>query len=117
MSSTGRPRHHGWYHDTIMANVTLRLPDETWAAVKDAAAREDQSANTYVVNVLTAVTDPHNARDELERIRERLRRAGLLEMPPPTTKRRPDRAALRAARRRAGRGTPLSEILEQDRRS
>lgn len=100
-----------------MANVTLRLDDETWTAVKDAAAREGQSANAYVVDVLTAITDPHNARDELERIRERLRRAGLLEEPPPTAKRRPEPAALRAAMRRAGRGTPLSEILERDLRS
>lgn len=100
-----------------MASVTLRLDDETWAAVKDAAAREGQSANAYVTDVLTAVTDPRSARDELQRIRERLRRAGLLEEPPATTKRRPDAEAVRAARRRAGRGTPLSEILEQDRRA
>lgn len=100
-----------------MANVTLRLDDETWTAVKDAAAREGQSANSYIVNALTALTDPQSAGGELERIRERLRRAGLLEEPSPTAKRRPDQAALRAARARAGRGTPLSEILERDRRS
>lgn len=98
-----------------MANVTLRVDDETWAAVKAAAERQGKSANAYVGEVLTAVTDPTSAGDAFERVRERLRRAGMLEEPPPTTKQRPSRAALRAAGRRAGRGTPVSDIVAQNR--
>lgn len=98
-----------------MANVTLRVDDETWAAVKDAAKREGTSANGYVARVLTAVTDPASAGDDLERLRERLRRAGMLEEPPRTTKQRPSAAAVRAAGRRAGRGKPVSDYVIEGR--
>lgn len=98
-----------------MANVTLRVDDETWAAVKAAAEREGKSANAYVAGVLTAVTDPASAGDAVERVRERLRRAGMLEEPPPTTKQRPSRAAVRAAGRRAGRGKPVSDYVIEGR--
>ncbi|HMS61870.1 MAG TPA: hypothetical protein PKD63_06280 [Solirubrobacteraceae bacterium] len=98
-----------------MANVTLRVDDETWAAVKAAAAREGQSANAYVAGVLTAVTDPTSAGDAIERVRERLRRAGLLEEAPRSTKPRPSRAAVRAAGRRAGRGKPVSDYVIEGR--
>lgn len=98
-----------------MANVTLRLDDETWAAVKDAAEREGRSANSYVALALTALTDPLSAGDAVERMRERLRRAGLLEEPPRSTRRRPDPAAVKAAGRRAGRGKPVSEFVVEGR--
>lgn len=98
-----------------MASVTLRLDDDTWTAVKAAAAREGKSANAYIAGALTTLVDPESASDEFERVRERLRRAGLLEEPPPTTQQRPSRAAVRAAGKRAGRGTPLSEIVVQNR--
>lgn len=98
-----------------MANVTLRVDDETWAAVKAAAEREGKSANAYVAGVLTAVTDPSSAEDEFERLRERLRRAGLLEEAPRSTKPRPDPAAVRAAGRRAGRGKPVSDYVIEGR--
>lgn len=98
-----------------MANVTLRVEDETWEAVKAAAEREGQSANAYIAGVLSALTDPDSAGDRGERIRERLRRAGMLEEPPHTTKRRPSAAAVRAAGRRAGRGTPVSDLVSEGR--
>ena len=98
-----------------MANVTLRVEDETWEAVKAAAEREGQSANAYIASVLNAVTDPDSAGDRGERIRERLRRAGMLEEPPRTTKQRPSAAAVRAAGRRAGRGTPVSDLVAEGR--
>lgn len=98
-----------------MANVTLRVDDETWAAVKAAAHREGKSANAYVGEVLTAVTDPTSAGDEFERLRERLRRAGLLEEAPRSSRPRPSRAAVRAAGRRAGRGKPVSDFVIEGR--
>jgi len=98
-----------------MANVTLRVEDKTWEAVKAAAEREGQSANAYIASVLTAITDPDSAGDRGERIRERLRRAGMLEEAPRTTKQRPDAAVLRAAGRRAGRGTQVSDLVSEGR--
>jgi hypothetical protein len=98
-----------------MANVTLRVDDDTWAAVKAAAEREGVSANAYIATILTAVTDPQSAGDGVERIRERLRRAGLLEEAPRLAGRRPGAAAVRAAGRRAGRGTPVSDLIVEGR--
>lgn len=98
-----------------MANVTLRLDDETWTAVKAAAAREGESANSYIGLVLTALTDPRSAGDAVERVRERLRRAGMLEEPPRSNLRRPSAAAVRAAGRRAGRGKPVSDFVVEGR--
>jgi plasmid stability protein len=101
-----------------MTSVTLRLDDDTWAAVKAAAAREGQSANAFVATTVKARVDPETAGDGLERIRERLRRAGLLEEPvrPPGGRRpRPDPDAVRAAGRRAGRGKPLSDYASEGR--
>lgn len=98
-----------------MANVTLRIGDDTWAAVKIAAAREGRSANAWIATVLEAVTDPDSAGEELDRVRERLRRAGLLEEVAPLRRRRPDAAAVRAAGRRAGRGRAASEHVIEGR--
>ena len=67
--------------------------------------------NEYVVAVLDAATNPDVVSDEAERVRERLRHAGLLSETPPRPTRPPDRAALERARARAGRGTPLSDIV------
>jgi hypothetical protein len=91
------------------------VEDKTWEAVKAAAEREGQSANAYIASVLNALTDPDSAGDRGERIRERLRRAGMLEEAPRTTKQRPSTAAVRAAGRRAGRGTPVSDLVAEGR--
>jgi predicted transcriptional regulator len=101
-----------------MASVTLRVDDETWEAVKDAAAREGQSANAFVTTTIKARVDPETAGDGLDQIRERLRRAGLLEEPvrPPGPRRpRPDPDAVRAAGERMGRGKPLSDYVIEGR--
>jgi hypothetical protein len=52
--------------------------------------------------------------DELQRLRERLARPGLVVTPSPP-RQRPDRQAVAAARRRAGVGTPLSELVQRER--
>ncbi len=98
-----------------MAQVTLRLDERLWTDVKRAAEARGLSANRYVADVLAAVADPATAGSDRERIRERLARAGLLEVPPPGGT-PPDEQAVAAARRRAGRGTPLSELVAEGRR-
>jgi hypothetical protein len=71
--------------------------------------------NEYVTRVLEAATDPENAANETERIRERLARAGLLA-PAGAPRRRPAQAQVARARRAAGSGTPLAQIVSDDRR-
>jgi hypothetical protein len=98
-----------------MPQVTLRLDERLWTDVKRAAEARGLSANRYVADVLAAVADPATAGSDRERIRERLARADLLETPSrgPAP---PDERAVAEARRRAGRGTPLSDLVAEGRR-
>lgn len=82
--------------------------------VRCAAKRSGRSMNEYVTYVLNAATDPEFGGDEAERVRERLARAGLLA-PGGAPGSRPDSDAFAQARRAAGRGTPLSDIVSEDR--
>lgn len=71
--------------------------------------------NEYVTAVLDAATDPELAGNEAERVRERLRAAGLLadtgaERLPP------DEQLVEQARAAAGRGTRLSDIVSEQRK-
>lgn len=71
--------------------------------------------NDYVTAVLDAATDPSLSGSEVEQVRERLAAAGLLvDVGEP--RHRPARTAVAAARRAAGRGTPLSELVSDGRR-
>lgn len=70
--------------------------------------------NEYLTQVLDAATDPDLAGDDAARVRERLRRAGLLAAAG-EPRNRPDPAALARARAAAGRGTPPSELVVEDR--
>jgi hypothetical protein len=97
-----------------MAQVTWRAPDELIERVKRAAADRGRSLNDYVSSVLDAATDPALAGDEAAVMRERLQRAGLLAPSSGPRPRPPDREVAKA-RARAGRGTPLSEIVSRDR--
>jgi len=98
-----------------MGQLSWRASDQLLERVRDAAAQAGWSMNEYVTRVLDAATDPENAADETERIRERLSRAGLLA-PPGSPRRRPARAQVARARRAAGSGTPLAQIVSDDRR-
>ena len=69
--------------------------------------------NDYVTAVLDAATDPRLAGSDEERLRERLDQAGLLAEP--GAPRRPAREEAAAARRRAGQGTSLSQLVSEDR--
>jgi hypothetical protein len=97
-----------------MSQMTLRTSDDLMRRVRAAAQREGRSLNDYVTSVLDAATDPDLAGSEAERIRERLAAAGLLA-PPGASRRRPPARSLDAARRAAGKGRPLSEIVSDGR--
>lgn len=84
------------------------------AQVRFRADEAGRSMNDYVTTVLRTATDPDFAATGAEQLRERLARAGLLAAPG-SPRPRPDRAAVQAARRRAGAGTPLSDLVSSGR--
>jgi hypothetical protein len=98
-----------------MKQLTLRVPDELARDLKATAVREGRSVNGFATLALTAAVDPNAAGDEVERMRERLARSGLLWTPSPAKVRRPDPERVRAARAAAGRGTPLSDLVSEGR--
>jgi hypothetical protein len=99
-----------------MRQLTLRVSDDLAARLKRAAAERGSSVNGYATAVLGAAVDPELAGDESARVRERLAAAGLLAPTQPGDRRRPEQKALRAARRRAGKGRRLDEIVTEGRR-
>jgi predicted transcriptional regulator len=99
-----------------MRQVTLRLPDELADRLKDAAQAQERSVNGYAAAVLAAAVDPELAGDEATRVRERLARAGLLAPTSAGARRRPSNAAVARARKRAGKGRTLAELVSQGRR-
>lgn len=70
--------------------------------------------NEYLTRVLRAVTDPDLEGDEAEAIRAKLAQAGLLDSSG-APRRRPGREAFERARRAAGAGTTLEEIVAEGR--
>jgi hypothetical protein len=101
-----------------MAQMTWRTSEGLLERVRRQAAEQGVSLNEWVTTVLTAVADPEHEGSDVERVRARLRRAGLLEEvgsgPVPSTPL--DEARLAAARVAAGRGTELSELVARGRR-
>ncbi len=98
-----------------MQQITWRAPDELAASLRAQASHLQMSMNEYLTRIVQAATDPAFAESLVEEIRARLRLAGLLaeSSAPPATIPDPETAA--AARRRAGSGTPLSDIVLSDR--
>ena len=72
--------------------------------------------NEWVTLVMEAATNPDLEHDDAARIRQRLRQAGLLEDPSGSPRARPDGRRVAAARKKAAGGTPLSEVITQERR-
>jgi hypothetical protein len=97
-----------------MEQMTWRAPADLIDRVRRAAQRQHRSMNDYVTAVLDAATNPRLAGDEAERLRERLDLAGLLAEPGEPHG-RPPLEAVASARRRAGKGTPLSQLITEDR--
>ena len=87
------------------------------ARVREVSRRSGRSMNEYVTMVLDAATDPDLETDDARRVRERLIAAGLVDpsFERPRT-RMPDEAELAEARRAAGTGTPLSDLISDGRR-
>ena len=97
-----------------MQQVTWRAPDDLVERVRSVAARGGQSMNEFLTRVLDAATDPELGDSDAQRIRERLSQAGVLA-PTGVARRRPDPQEVARARRAAGRGTPLADIVTRDR--
>lgn len=98
-----------------MAQVTWRASTDLVDRVRDEAARQGRSLNDYLTRLAEAATDPDLADSDQQRLRERLAQAGLLTPASGKRGRRPDPAAVARARRRAGRGTPVSDLVSEDR--
>ncbi|MBN9611462.1 MAG: hypothetical protein BGO26_17495 [Actinobacteria bacterium 69-20] len=98
-----------------MGQLTVRIPDDLLDRVRTVARSRGFSMNEYAVRVLGAATDPDLAGSEIDRLRERLASAGLLEPPQPRRAGRPTRARLDAARAAAGAGRTLADIVSDGR--
>ena len=97
------------------AQITVRLEPELVERLKADARRAGRTMNAHVTRILAAATDPDTAGDEVQQLRERLRRAGLLLEVTPSTEPPPDDEAVERARAEAGRGTSLSDIVSEQR--
>lgn len=97
--------------------ITVRAPADLVLRVQAAAAAVGKSTNEFVTHVLEITIDPSRATTEDERLVARLRAAGIYSEPdawgPPVE--RPDPALVAKAREAMGRGTPLSDLVSQDR--
>ena len=96
--------------------MTWRASADLIERVRRQAAEHGRSMNEWVTVVMEAATNPDFEQDDAARIRQRLRQAGLLEEAPGPARARPNRRAIAAARRTAGSGTALSEVVAQERR-
>lgn len=41
-----------WYYNNVMANFSLRLPDELYKALKEVAKEEERTINAQIVYIL-----------------------------------------------------------------
>jgi hypothetical protein len=99
-----------------MHQFSVRMADEPAAAIKRLAEQRGRSVNQTFEDLVIAATDPGNASSEIESLRERLARAGFKvdhAWGEPVT--RPTDAELAAARAAAGRGTPLAQVVSEQR--
>lgn len=99
-----------------MKQLTLRVSEALAGDLKAAATAREQSVNSFAASVLSAAVDPELVDDERERIRARLAKAGLLVSYEERTGRRPAEAELARARRAAGAGRALSDLVSEGRR-
>jgi hypothetical protein len=98
-----------------MAQLTLRVEEALARRLKAVAGERGESVNAYASSVLAAAVDPDTAGTEVERLRERLARAGLVAASA-TRGRHPPEVELARARSAAGTGRELSDLVSEDRR-
>jgi hypothetical protein len=100
-----------------MEQFSVRLSDERGRAVRRLAADRGRSINQTFEDLVAAATDPALAADDLQALRERLARAGLVfdvsELPGDVA---PTDEELARARAAAGRRTPLARLVSEGRR-
>ena len=96
--------------------MTWRAPDELMERVRRQAQSRGRSLNDWVTTVLDAASDPAAAGSEAAALRERMLRAGLLDEPEARRVQRPPAGQLAAARRAAGAGQPMHEVVSEGRR-
>ncbi len=94
-----------------MGQMSWRTDDELLMRVRNSAAAAGISLNTYVTRVLTIATSEDEQGGEAERLRQRLRAAGVLADSDYRPRQRPNDADVEAAARHAGQGTPLSDLV------
>lgn len=98
-----------------MSQMTWRAPEELIRDVERVAAQRGPSVDEFVTQLVLAATDPQHAADLDDRIRERRARSGLLAPSAPGPAPAVDPDAVAAARREAGQGTALSQVLGEGR--
>ncbi len=98
-----------------MQQVTWRADSELVARVKIRAQEQQVSMNEFLTRIAQAAADPSKASAPIEEVRSRLRLAGLLSDFHVPDAEPPDEEAFTAARTRAGRGTPLSKLVVENR--
>lgn len=98
-----------------MKQMTTRVPETLLERIRRSAHDRNISINEFVNNTLEAATNPELEGSEAERIRGRLEAAGLTVVRHAPAPEPPPEDVIAAARRAAGRGTPLSDIVSMDR--
>lgn len=96
-----------------MSQMTWRADEELIERVKSVAGAEGRSMNEYVTFVLDVATNPELAGSDAERIRERLRRAGLLAEPAVDASERPSATEIERASLSMRGGALLSDLVSE----
>lgn len=99
-----------------MSQVSWRAADALVERVQKTAAAQQRSMNDFITQVLDIATSPDAVDPEEIRLRGRLERAGLLVVPMSWNEIVPSAAEIEAARKEAGSGTALSDLVSRDRR-
>lgn len=98
-----------------MGVMTWRADDELLERARLVARAAGKSLNEWVTAVIGAATDPDLAGNEADKVRARLRLAGLLAEPEPGPAHNVPPARLAAARAAGGKGVSLSELVSEGR--
>jgi hypothetical protein len=100
-----------------MQQFSVRLSDDGGDAIRRLAAARGRSINQTFEDLVAAATDPEHAGDERAALRERLARARLaFDVSALPDAQAPAADDLERARKAAGRGTALSELVSEGRR-
>ena len=99
-----------------MGQVSWRVDEELLDAVRRAAGAAGLSVNRYITETLRIATSEDEGASDIERMRHRLRVAGLLASEPRPRRLNLTEEEVKAMRAEASQGTSLTEIVLNDRR-